>query len=106
MRSLVWRAAEKIRDAKIDEFNANRPRNDQYVIVKDTIVVGHTRLVSSTLNTFNKRFRAYQAARKGRAHPVSEELDEENDDSFEEGLAADFGESEDSDDLGLEDDVD
>lgn len=67
---LVWRVAEKVREEQLHVYREDRAGNAKAKAVPDILAVGEAKLKSSSLNTFNRKFRAMVEGRQ-----YDEELD-------------------------------
>lgn len=56
---LVWRVANKVREEGLQEFTPNRDGNRRAKPVKDLLEEGRKTIQSSTLKTFNKKWRSF-----------------------------------------------
>lgn len=69
--SLVWKVANKVREAELDIFKLQREGNELMKPVTNIILEGERKLKSSTLKTFNKNVRKLVAG-----EAVDDEVDD------------------------------
>ncbi|KAH9160733.1 hypothetical protein EDB89DRAFT_1885651 [Lactarius sanguifluus] len=67
---LVWRVSKKVREEQLHMYTEDRPGNAKAKAVPDILAMGEVKLLSSSLNTFNRKFCAMA---EGRGY--DEELD-------------------------------
>ncbi|KAH8993094.1 hypothetical protein EDB83DRAFT_2509997 [Lactarius deliciosus] len=53
---LVWRIAKKVREEQLHMYEEDRPGNAKAKAVPDILAMGEAKLLSSSLNTFNRKF--------------------------------------------------
>ena len=58
---LVWKVANEVRELVLGKYLPNRKGNDKQKLVTNLIDVGEKRLLSSTLETFNKKLACMKA---------------------------------------------
>lgn len=58
---LVWRVANEVRELVLGKYLPDRKGNDKQKLVTNLIDIGEKRLISSTLETFNKKLACMKA---------------------------------------------
>jgi hypothetical protein len=58
---LVWKVAREVRELVLSEYQPGRKGNDKQKVVINLIDVGEKRLLSSSLDTFNKKLACMKA---------------------------------------------
>ena len=61
MSRLVWRVANEVRELVLGKYLPDRKGNDKQKLVTNLIDIGEKRLISSTLETFNKKLACMKA---------------------------------------------
>ena len=70
---LVWKVASEVRELVLGKYQPRRKGNDKQKLVTNLIDVGERKLLSSSLETFNKKLACMKAGNVGEMAEIAEE---------------------------------
>ena len=70
---LVWKVAKKVRELSLNKYQPSRKGNDKQKVVPNLIDVGERKLLSSSLESFNKRLMCMKTGNLDEVAGIAEE---------------------------------
>jgi hypothetical protein len=71
--TLVWKVAYEVRELSLSDYQPGRKGNEKQKLVTNVIDVGERKLLSSSLETFNKKLACMKAGNLDDAAEITEE---------------------------------